>query len=401
MIGDNDEFLIAANMKSIKLLLPILFIITACSTKEQFKVEGKIENAKGKQLYFEKLGLATGYPIDSIKLSKEGEFTFKGDRLNQPTFFLLNLPGSGVITLLIDSIEIVKVSADANDFASGYKIRNSIESAYIQILNERLIKLKSSVTNYIEEYNSIAKDDTQNRQKIIDKINEAIDAHKKFIGEFVMDNPRSFASYYALFQRWDDNTMVMNIMDKKDQIYYSTVATSLNIFYPESERVKHLYNYVLKAKIEQRNEKKWNALLENVSTSNSPDIAEKDINGDIIKLSSLKGKIVILSFWASWDKASRNSNKSLKSVYKKYHTKGLEIYQVSLDRSKVMWENAIKTDDLPWINVSDLRYTESVPAKVYNVKRIPSNFIISRKGEIIGKDLYGQRLEEKMRELIK
>ena len=386
-------------MKSIKLLLPILFIITACSTKEQFKVDGKIENAKGKQLYFEKLGLATGYPIDSLSLSKDGEFTFKGDRLNQPTFFTLNLPGSGIITLLIDSIETVEVSTDANNFSGGYKIQNSIGSVYIQILNERLAKLKNVVGGYIMEYNSIESE--LKRQEIIEKINAAINDHKKFIGEFVMDNPRSFASYYALFQRWDDETMVMNIMDKKDQIYYSTVATSLNLMYPESERVKHLYNYVLQAKLEQRKEKSWKLLMDSVETSSFPDIAEKDINGEVIKLSSLKGKVVILSFWASWDKPSRKANNSLKSVYKKYHKQGLEIYQVSLDRSKVLWENAMKTDQLPWINVSDLRYTESAPAKVFNVKRIPSNFIISREGEIVGKDLYDQRLDERIRELVK
>jgi thiol-disulfide isomerase/thioredoxin len=111
--------------------------------------------------------------------------------------------------------------------------------------------------------------------------------------------------------------------------------------------------------------------------------------------------VIILSFWASWDKASRAENRRMKAIYKKYHKKGLEIYQVSLDRSKVLWENAIIKDDLPWINVSDLRYTESLPAKMYNVKRLPANFIIDRKGEIVGKDLFGQRLEEKMQEMFK
>jgi len=142
-------------------------------------------------------------------------------------------------------------------------------------------------------------------------------------------------------------------------------------------------------------------MLKDASVNSFPDIAEKDINGKEVKLSSLKGKVVILSFWASWDKKSREANKSLKSVYKKYHNRGLEIYQVSLDRSKVLWENAVKTDDLPWINVSDLRYTESLAAKQYNVRRIPSDFIIDRNGDIIGKDLYGERLEEKMRELFR
>ena len=388
-------------MKNIKILLSILLIITACSKKDQYSVSGKIENAKGKMLYFEKLGLSQSYPIDSVKLSKSGDFSFEGEKLNQPTFFLLRLQDAGVITLLVDSTENVQINADAKDFTTSYRVRNSLGSGYIKMLNKSLSNLKSSVKAHIKEYNETDEKDIKKRQEILDKIKTEIKDYKDFIGKFVMENPRSFASYYALFQRWDDNTMVMNIMDKKDQIYFSTVATSLNLFYPESERVKHLYNYVLKAKLEQRNNDNWKHLLETSKFNNFPDIAQPDVNGDTIRLSSLKNKVIILSFWASWDKASRAENRRMKSVYKKYHKKGLEIYQVSLDRSKVLWENAIIKDDLPWINVSDLRYTESLPAKMYNVKRLPANFIIDRKGEIVGKDLFGQRLDEKMQEMFK
>jgi peroxiredoxin len=375
-------------MKNIKILLSILLIITACSKKDQYSVSGKIENAKGKMLYFEKLGLSQSYPIDSVKLSKSGDFSFEGEKLNQPTFFLLRLQDAGVITLLVDSTENVQINADAKDFTTSYRVRNSLGSGYIKMLNKSLSNLKSSVKAHIKEYNETDEKDIKKRQEILDKIKTEIKDYKDFIGKFVMENPRSFASYYALFQRWDDNTMVMNIMDKKDQIYFSTVATSLNLFYPESERVKHLYNYVLKAKLEQRNNDNWKHLLETSKFNNFPDIAQPDVNGDTIRLSSLKNKVIILSFWASWDKASRAENRRMKSVYKKYHKKGLEIYQVSLDRSKVLWENAIIKDDLPWINVSDLRYTESLPAKMYNVKRLPDNFIIDRKGEIVGIELF-------------
>jgi thiol-disulfide isomerase/thioredoxin len=388
-------------MKNLKFIIPLLFIIAACSTKEQYKISGKIENATGKMLYFDKLGLSQSYPIDSVKLSKNGQFSFEGDRLNQPTFFLLKLKDAGVITLLVDSVEKVEVNADAKDFATGYIIRNSIGSGYIKMLNKSLDELKASIKKHIEEYNKTDKNNTKERQDILDKINAEIKDYKDFIGKFVMENHGSFASYYALFQRWDDNTMVMNIMDKKDQVYFSTVATSLNRLYPESERVKHLYNYVLRAKREQRNNDNWKHLLETSKINKFPDIAQPDVKGDTIRLSSLKNKVIIVSFWASWDKASKGVNKQMKSIYKKYHKKGLEIYQVSLDRSKVLWENAIIKEDLPWINVSDLRYTESLPAKMYNVKRLPANFIIDKNGEIIGKDLFGQRLEEKMQKLLR
>jgi hypothetical protein len=110
---------------------------------------------------------------------------------------------------------------------------------------------------------------------------------------------------------------------------------------------------------------------------------------------------VLLSFWASWDEPSRKENKNLLKTYNTYKSKGFEIYQVSLDRSKILWEGAIEQDKLPWINVSDLRYTDSYPARVYNVQKIPANYLISRDGEIIGKDLFGRILDEKLNDLLK
>jgi peroxiredoxin len=226
-----------------------------------------------------------------------------------------------------------------------------------------------------------------------------MDEHKNFIGTFVMDNPRSFASYYALFQRLSDNTMVLNVMDKKEQIYFATIATSLNLLYPESLRVKQLYNYVLSAKAQEKQEQLLKE-LEAKAEETIPEINEKNIHGDSIALSSLRGKVVLLSFWASWDETSRRANAHLKKVYEKYHDQGFEIYQVSLDRSKVLWENAVVKDELPWINVSDLRYTDSYPARLYNVRQLPANYLISREGDIIGKNLFGTMLEEKLDEIL-
>jgi peroxiredoxin len=383
-------------MKKIVFLLPVLLLLVACSTKDQFKIQGKIDNAEGKVLYFEKLGIEESFPIDSVKLGKDGRFAFKGDRLMEPTFFMLKLSDKDFITLLADSIETIEVEGDGTNLAQTYRPQNSIGSAYIQVLNKKITTLQSIVDERLEAY---AKADAEKQQQIIEELNEAFKGHKDFVGQFVMDNPRSFASYYALFLRLNDGSLVMNVMDKKDQVYFSTVATSLNLLYPESERVKHLYNHVLQVKAQQRKDQYQKLLLDQADERGFPDIEEKDVNGEMVKLSSLEGKVIILSFWASWNEASRKANKQLKNVYDKYHGRGLEIYQVSLDRSKVLWENAIEKDELPWINVSDLRYTESLAARLYNVQQLPANFIINRKGEIVGKDLFGQRLNEKMEEL--
>jgi glutathione peroxidase-family protein len=192
----------------------------------------------------------------------------------------------------------------------------------------------------------------------------------------------------------------MNIWDKHDQVYFATVATSLNLLYPESERIKQLYNLVLSVKNEQRKNEFFEKLISE-ATDIIPEIKEKDVNGNEIALSSLRGKIVLLSFHASWDEVSRRENAYLKSIYPKYKPKGFEIYQVALEQSKVLWENELLQQEIPWISVSDLLYTDSYPAKVYNINKLPANFLISRDGKIIGKNLFGSMLDDKLQQFLR
>jgi hypothetical protein len=105
---------------------------------------------------------------------------------------------------------------------------------------------------------------------------------------------------------------------------------------------------------------------------------------------------VLLTFWASQDENSRRENRHLKKLYNGYKSKGFEIYQVSLDKSKILWESAIAQDGIDWVSVSDLQASNSYAARVYNVSSIPSNYLISRDGDIIGKDLFGSLLDEKL-----
>ncbi len=372
--------------------------MSACSSKDNFKVSGVIEGGAGQMLYLQKMGLDQTTTIDSVKLKKNGEFSFRGDCLSEPTFLLLKMSESNYITLLADSVESVEVFADATSLEDTYRLNNSIGSAYIQIFNKRMRNLNMELDTLITEYNNLDKNDKPGANDLASEYQRSINEHKDFVGEFIMENPDSFAGYYALFQRLNDGSYVMNVMDKKDQVYFSTLATSLNLHYPESERAKHLYNFVLSVKTQQQREALTKKLLSEAE-SGFPDIEEATPNGDKVKLSSLKGKVILLSFWASWDEQSRKENKNLKKLYNKYNSKGFEIYQVSLDRSKVLWENAISSDQLPWINVSDLRYTDSFAARLYNIRQLPANYLISAKGEIIGKDLVGNRLAEKLQEL--
>ncbi|WP_430812008.1 MULTISPECIES: redoxin domain-containing protein [unclassified Carboxylicivirga] len=384
-------------MKQGLFLILIILLTTACNNTDKYKISGHIEGGKGKTLYLQQRGLSSTVTIDSVKL-KSGDFEFKQERLSEPGFLVLALSENNFITLLADTTEHIIVEADAKNLETSYQIRNSIGSVYIQMFNKRVRALNKELNALVAQYK--ATEDKAERIALEREYQERLNEHKDFVGEFIMKNPRSFAGYYALFQTLDDNSAVMDVYDKKDQVYFSTLATSLNLYYPESDRASHLYNYVLGAKARQQRQKFTEELLaSHTAESGYVDIMAPNLEGDTIKLSSLEGKTIILNFWASWDEKSIAANRHLKKMYAKYKNQGLAVYAVSLDKSKVLWENAIEKEGYEWVNVSDLQYTNSYPARMYNIRQVPANYIISPKGEIIGKDLFGNRLSDKLKEL--
>ena len=132
-----------------------------------------------------------------------------------------------------------------------------------------------------------------------------------------------------------------------------------------------------------------------------PEIYLPDVKGDSMSLLSLKGKYVLLSFWASWDKESINANLKLKDVYEKYHKRGFEIYQVSFDKSARQWHYAVRFDKLPWISVNDSSFPNSLIARNYNVNSLPWNYLIDRNMDnIIEKNLSSQELNKLLSELL-
>lgn len=390
---------IIMNTNQIILCLGLILCLVSCTDKGKFNLTGKIDNGKDQTLYLQELQLADMVTVDSVKLKEKGTFKFSLPKLEQPTFFLLKLSENNFVTLLADTSEQVEVLGNADNLAASYNVKNSLGSSYVKVLNTKFDKTKAIVDSLITQYNAIPKSDTQEAQKVRENLIHTIDKQKDFVRDFVMANPRSFASYYALFQRFDDGNLVLNAYDKTDLNLFATVATSLDLFYPESSRSKQLKNFVLSVKKEKRMEEIQEKLA-NSAQQSMPDVEEKDLNGKMVKLSSLRGKTVLLSFWASWDEASRKENMELLKVYRKHKSRGFEIYQVSLDRSKILWEGAVESDKLPWINVSDLKYTDSYPARVFNVKKLPANYLISKEGEIIGKDLFGRILDEKLNDLL-
>jgi peroxiredoxin len=130
------------------------------------------------------------------------------------------------------------------------------------------------------------------------------------------------------------------------------------------------------------------------------EIALPTLKGDTIKLSALKGKVVLLDFWASWCKPCRASNKELLKVYSKYKDKGFEIFGVSLDEDKAAWKKAIATDKITWLQVNDGGGFDAKIAQQWNLYAIPTSFLIDKDGTMLAMDLEGKQLEKALKSLI-
>ena len=131
----------------------------------------------------------------------------------------------------------------------------------------------------------------------------------------------------------------------------------------------------------------------------APDFTMNNPEGKPIQLSSLRGKVVMIDFWASWCGPCRQENPNVVKLYQQYHEKGFEIIGVSLDRTKEDWVKAIQDDKLTWIHVSDLQYWQNAAALLYSVKLIPQSYLLDKEGKIIAKGLRNEQLDKKLKEL--
>lgn len=384
-------------MRKLLLALPLL-LFWACSQKDVVRIEGKIENVEGKTMYLDKLNTAKSEVIDSVKIGKNGKFKFKVEN-TQPEFYMLRLSNGKLITLLVETKEEIELDIKGEDMAKDYTVKGSKGSSLVKDLNDQLISTKERLASVRKELDKKKNDPDFSRisQNLLAKYVETLQNQRDFSIDFIMKNATSMSSYMALYQKLDDKTFTLNEND--DVKFVKIVASSMKALYPEHAYTKAILDNL--SKLEQRlTNLKMSQLIQDKGV-NFPDIVLPNTKGTDVSLSSLKGKFIVLSYWASQNANSRKQNRTLKKVYNKYRKKGLVIYQVSVDQDETLWKKAIKEDQMNWINVCDPETGSGAAARLFNIQKVPANYLIDQRGEIVGKNLYGLALEEKIAEYVK
>ncbi len=380
-------------------LMLIGTILIGCSNQnpDGFTVKGKIKNADNKQLYLSKIAAQKLVDVDST-IIKKGKFELNG-KYDEPNFYLVRFDNQNYLYLIVDSTdkEIV-INADFNDLLHTYTVEGSPQSKLLKQLvlhNANSIQRVDTLSRIYQQNQKSPKIDSV--KSVLDKRYQGIYAdERKFLESFIAKNSGNFAGLMALYQQLGPRNYVFN--PQRDLKFYEMVDNSLNKSYPHSTQAKQLHSSILQIKAQAQQQQQQQAGVGVGSLA--PEIAYPDPDGNIQKLSSLKGKYVLVDFWASWCRPCRVESPNVVANYKKYHDKGFEIFQVSLDKSKNSWIKAIKDDGLgSWYHVSDLQQWNSAPAKLYGVRAIPSNFLLDKEGKVIGKNLRGDALGAKLQEI--
>ena len=365
-------------------------IFASCNRGESFIVEGKIDSAVGDTLYLEHRGLAGIQLIDSAVLKENGLFKFRQGAPVNPEFYQLRI-GDNSVVFAVDSTETLIVNADANNFYDSFAVAESYTNDQLKKVDELRLMAVQRITSLEEQHAAKVIDDIA----FLNQLDSVLIDYKKEISKVILGNPSSAAAYYAVFQKINDY-LIFDPYNKQDYAMFGAVATSWNRYYPETERTTHLYNFTVNALQTRRQLEKQEELFQNITVeteSGLPDISLPGVNGERIPLSSLKEKVVLLDFVVYSADFSPKHNIDLNSLYQRYNSRGFEIYQVSFDSNEHFWKTS--ADNLPWVTVRDPRSVSTPLLSLYNVREIPTSFIIDREGDLIGRvEDYSQLSEQ-------
>ena len=380
------------------LIVLIVAIIGFSCSSTQTEISGLISGGEDMSMTLERLDVNRTSMIDSVRTDKDGSFSIKLG-LEEPELYILKNDTGAIINLLVTPGEKISVNTSYDAFGSAYEVSGSIESEGIRILVQQLDQTRQTLDSLQLVAGDIGDPENPQFELVRNTYAQAIVKQKRFTIKYLVEHMSSLSSVYALYQKYNEEILILNL--EQDLQYFKAVADSLEVTHPNSS-----LTLSLRADIQQRVASfeeaiKLNKLLDMADeVSGLLDLSIPDRDGNEITLSSLTGKVILVSFWASGNSTSIQTLVQLQSTYKKYHEKGFEVYAISLDNNKINWMNAMDFNEFSWINVSELSFPESKAALLYNVTALPTLYLINREGDIVAKNLYGRNLETWLDNLI-
>lgn len=375
------------SMKNCFLTLIIAAAMLCGCTSSKVRISGKFLGLNSQTVYLEQMSVSGQTIVDSVALASDGSYEFLvGDVPSTPTLYNI-VYNNERIPLLVSGGEKVTVGS-LGSVLKNYTVSGSVESELLREFNSEYIAGAMALAQKMDEY---AQAEESQKVALAQSYNAQYRDVKRKQISFIVTNKSSIAAIYALYQRLEGERYLVNA--DSDIIYFRTVADAVAETYPESPLLISLRNDVARMEAQA-------SLIQSIEERNYPDIEADDMYGNKVRLSSLEGNVVLVDFWSAELGNSNALNADLKETYRKYEGRGFRVYQVSADTSKAAWIRAVQEQRLPWTSVCDFKGEGSPIFGLYNVRRLPTNYLIGRDGMIVGRDLYGTSLEKRLEELL-
>lgn len=382
-------------MKSLLYLGALLGMANACNKNTTpttgntdgaagYQLSGQLQNAAaGSKVYLAELGETQFVSRDTATVDEKGQFKFTGS-VPEPGLYQVKTSDQSQALVVLGNGSRVELTGDANQLATTYTVKGSPDSELLKNINQTLQtsqqQMQQAMPQLEQRYTRAAQAGRQDSMQIIQRKAEALQGQgQREVARLVRQNPNSVVSAFVL-------STVLNPDD--NFALADSVANQLKASQPNSR-----YTKALVARLEP--------LRATALGTTAPEISLAAPDGKALPLTSLRGKYVLIDFWASWCGPCRRENPNVVKAYNKYKGKGFEIYGVSFDQDRAKWLKAIEADGLIWKHVSDLKGWESAAGQTYGIKSIPASILLDPQGRIIGKNLRGEALEAKLASVLK